>query len=363
MNINEIVDKISENIGASYFLNFWVNKKNSGFRLKPHSPNPKIKQIKLPPELKREHDEIEINHIINKDIKNIVNDFIVVLTSNFSKEYLTNFYNNISSIKIQEHNYKFRNFFHKVEFNGGYYAKNNSIKLSIKDKSYTALYHELFHMASSVFKNGTIYSGFRQHNNYNFKQDIGIGLNEGYTQVLTERFFGNIPETKYSYPFETHIAKLLEAIIGQDKMAKYYFNANLSGLVKELEKYSSYNNIINFITNLDLISKIQLLSPLHNLEPKLLVKALKEIIDFLFVTYNNMLKFQYNKGLISNDEYKLKLLIFSKYLKYIYYSKKYRYIIDNEITFYNDLPTLKINVDSIDINEKLDIQNNFVQKK
>ena len=340
---------IIELLGVSLCIYYYKNLPETNFNLRPHK-NKKIKKVKLPPELQAKFNEAEFRGIASKEIKDAVNEFLEVLTNNFPREILTNFYNNIHDMQIHMTDYKLKNIFHKIEFNGSFNAKTNTIKLNKNDQNYEAIFHELFHMASTVSLDNDIYSGFRQHKTYNSKDDIGVGINEGYTQALTERYFGHIEGIKYSYPFETFIACLIEEIIGEDKMAKYYFNSNLYGLIDELSKYNLPNNVMKFIYNLDFLNKIPTLPNMKSLEQDYIIKAIKQIINFLFYTYERKIKKQFNKGLISENEYIRNLEIYAIKLKTIYYFKSYRYVIDNNITFVGNLPTLntQINVSSLD---------------
>lgn len=340
---------IIELLGVSLCIYYYKNLPETNFNLRPHK-NKKIKKVKLPPELQARFNEAEFRGIANKEIKDAVNEFLEVLTNNFPREILTNFYNNIHDMQIHMTDYKLKNIFHKIEFNGSFNAKTNTIKLNKNEQNYEAIFHELFHMASTVSLDNDIYSGFRQHKTYNSKDDIGVGINEGYTQALTERYFGHIEGIKYSYPFETFIACLIEEIIGEDKMAKYYFNSNLYGLIDELSQYNLPNNVMKFIYNLDFLNKIPTLPNMGVLEQDYIIKSIKQIIDFLFYTYERKIKKQFNKGLISENEYIRNLEIYAIKLKTIYYSKSYRYVIDNSITFVGSLPTLntQINVSSLD---------------
>lgn len=340
---------IIELLGVSLCIYYYKNLPETNFNLRPHK-NKIIKKVKLPPELQVRFNEAEFRGIASKEIKDAINAFLTLLTNNFPREILTNFYNNIHDIQIHMTDYKLKNIFHKIEFNGSFNAKTNTIKLNKNDQNYEAVFHELFHMASTVSLDNDIYSGFRQHKTYNSKDDIGVGINEGYTQALTERYFGHIEGIKYSYPFETFVACLIEEIIGQDKMAKYYFNANLYGLIDELSKYNLPNNVMKFIYNLDFLNKIPTLPNMGELEQDYIIKAIKQIINFLFYTYERKIKKQFNKGLISENEYIRNLEIYAIKLKTIYYSKSYRYVIDNNITFVGSLPTLntQINVSSLD---------------
>ena len=73
------------------------------------------------------------------------------------------------------------------------------------------IYHELFHMASSKFINKfKIYCGFRQNN-------IGRAINEGYTELLTYRYFSLDNSSSYTYEYLKIIVENLENIQMKNK--------------------------------------------------------------------------------------------------------------------------------------------------
>ena len=110
-----------------------------------------------------------------------------------------------------------------------------------------------------------VHSLVKQH--YKTRDYIGSGLNEGYTQLLTERYFGETNEIAASYKICMFFSKKLEEIIGKDKMQSLYLNANLTELINELKKYDTEENIIKFIKSLDTILKYinYMYSPLKKL--------------------------------------------------------------------------------------------------
>lgn len=78
----------------------------------------------------------------------------------------------------------------EIKHNHHYAAYNgvaNLINL-IPNETCKCLEHDLLHMASSIFDGTYLYSGFRQFNLIN-KKEIGVGLTEGYTSLLNERYF------------------------------------------------------------------------------------------------------------------------------------------------------------------------------
>lgn len=130
---------------------------------------------------------------------------------------------------------------------GGYDFFNKSINL-YNEVSAITIYHELFHASSSYYdkQEEIVFSGFHHHSK---EKDIGRGLNEGYTELLTSRYFGN--DTESGYKNETHYANLIEVLIGKEQMQSFYLKSDLDSLILELSKYNSVEAIMQFIDNLD----------------------------------------------------------------------------------------------------------------
>lgn len=300
-------------------------------------------KVLLPPELTKKYDEVNLDYLAKSEFLKYVEEFKNIIIKNIHPSNLTNFYNNINNLTITTANYDLLKKLLGKNLSATYNTKTNKIKLNNNGKENESIFHELFHMASAIFKGNTLYAGFKQQI-LNSKFEIGTGINEGYTQLLTERYFSDKPNTKYSYPFEKDIALQLEKIIGENKMQKFYFNANLLGLINELEKFASKQDILDFITNLDFICKQSnklLYLPKHK---DLIVSKLSQITTFLFNVYKNKLSDFYNKGLISKKEMIVNLQTFAIYLKNLYYIKKDTYIVDNNVTFVDDEPILNVDV-------------------
>lgn len=100
--------------------------------------------------------------------------------------------------------------------------------------------HELFHLS-------TLAKGQCGFNINNYAK----GLNEGYTQLLAERYFSE--GIGKCYLFEVVLVKIIEQLIGQDNMEKYYFDLDLVSLINDLINYETEENIVNFIKNLDIL--------------------------------------------------------------------------------------------------------------
>ncbi len=122
------------------------------------------------------------------------------------------------------------NFILKARTSGNYDVEKNAVSVS-ENVADIGIYHELFHMSSSVVKEKKKYSGFHQTD---FKTNLGREINEGYTELLTNRYFPSLNLSSIAYQYEAFVAERLEQIVGREKMQSLYLNANLKGLIDEL---------------------------------------------------------------------------------------------------------------------------------
>lgn len=141
------------------------------------------------------------------------------------------------------------------------------------------IYHELLHMASTKLYYDYLRSGF-YYCDLHFC--IGEGINEGYTELLTLRYFGNYmseEENKSSsYPVLVSIMFLIERyFIGKDRMQALYFEQNLPELIEILKDYDTEENIIKFLRKIDFLC-------LYDLNDSLILRnmyyeILKSVLD------------------------------------------------------------------------------------
>ena len=241
--------------------------------------------IEKTPKIIRINNEIDINKIKKKPFFDKIINFHDVLSNNFKENDLNNFYNNINNLKIYEKSFKLINFVLGKGREGLYEPVKNKLCISKECKDDTTLYHELFHMSSSFVKDKLICSGFAQMNSKSNNKTIGVGINEGYTELLTSRYFNN--EKPNTYLEQTIICDSLEKIIGKDKMKSLYLNADLYGLVMELNKYISKEEIIGFIYYSDFITN-HLKSNSINIEA--LLQCMKYTNIFLINAYHKKLE-------------------------------------------------------------------------
>ena len=223
---------------------------------------------------------INYNRFEDEEIRNAVRHFVSNVLNNFNQEDLTLFYRNIPTLKIEKNNKK--NSKYEV---GGYNTLTNHITIS----NINALYHELFHVATTIFTKDSEICGFYQYNK-TLDDGIGSGLNEGYTQLLTERYF--IKENKKidSYCYEIGAASALEEIIGKEKMQSYYMNANLKGIINELSNYHSTKEIFKFINRLDFICNNRYKTNLSSFRQNKIIEYIKYCDNFLLKAYITKLK-------------------------------------------------------------------------
>lgn len=132
----------------------------------------------------------------------------------------------------------------KKNYLGDYDIEKNHIRVS---KAYElAIYHELFHAFTSFKTAITNGCGFNIYS-YIMDTDIGIGLDEGYTDLMSNRYFND----SISEPFASNIALKLEMILEENKMHQLYTHNNLRELIKKLSKHSSSEEAKKIILGLD----------------------------------------------------------------------------------------------------------------
>ena len=287
---------------------YFSTKVNAAYTLHKDFKPKNIKRVEIPPELKQKYSSVEIEQITSKKIKEATSEFIDVMVENFPPETLINFYNNINEVKIKKTLLPLL-----INAFGTYNPILNEIML-VTTRS---IYHELFHMASTInkgklpaFSSELYIGGFHQSNpNFYFYESIGNGLNEGYTELLTQRYFGEKYKIHSPYKAVVKIVGNLEEIVGKDKMETLYLTADLAGLINELKKYSTEEEITKFITGTDLICNHY--NDMFLFKNKKIQISFDNVYEFLYKTYLVKLKQQLEKKEISVDDF------VRKYTKYI----------------------------------------------
>lgn len=279
-NLPKFFKKILTTFIDVYFvLQVFIGQEIIGKRIQMHRDfMPKnIKKVKMPPELTIDFlDTKEIHNKYEATLQTEVDTFLEILEKHFKAEDLAFFFRNIRSLDFKKVK-QIKGSSIGTNTLGYYMVRNNKITL-LKDFNTNTIIHELFHMASSYRdkKNDVSYSGFRQKGK---GIDLGNGINEGYTELLANRY-SNIVDSN-CYIFESEAAKILEKIIGKDLMQSLYLQANLKGLITELSKYQTEEKIKQFLQNLDLWEKYKYDTNLsHKMD-----NCLKNIGTFLLEIY------------------------------------------------------------------------------
>lgn len=286
-NFNEALDKKIDNIISNP-----LSKKKQNITVTIFS-KPKLEHIKLTKE--------DINKIKNKALGNQLIKFRKKLYKKFKSENLNLLNNNIKSLKVKI-KYVAPEILLLKFASGKYKIRKNKIELIKYFKDGTT-HHELLHMASTFYdkKAKLGFCGFQQIN-YLKEETIGRGLNEGYTEILTNRFFKK--ETKnidYSYEICKFFVLKLEEIVEKDRMEKFYITADLAGLCKYLTNFDDFKNIILFLLNLDYLINHASLS-------KKKFKRYYELIEcYLAKWYIDKKKQELDKNIIDKETFDIKI--------------------------------------------------------
>lgn len=237
-----------------------------------------------------------ISEIKDENFNEIINYFEKVLRENFTEEDLHNFLYNREWFSVVIKKFYLRNIFPFKKIDGQYDVKKNKIYL-LKGLIDESKYHELFHLCSTDTDSNNLSTGFSlDFDGYL----IGNALNEGYTQVLTERYFEETIDNSYLY--EKKMAISLEMIVGKKKMQSLYMNVNFFGLVEALEKYYTKEEIEKFLINMDIISEYDYKRFTSIDEMKKMEELIDENACFLFKGYCKLISNQNcDKEIIKNS--------------------------------------------------------------
>lgn len=199
------------------------------------------------------------------------------LEENFSQEELQNYYNNIRKTRVINTHLLERFLLKKKNIDGLYVP----VKKKILIREVDSIYHELFHMASS---SDEYHVGFDQGL-------IGKAINEGYTEIMNRKYF---PQKKeMSYLEQVDAAKIIDDIVGNEEMEKLFLKSDLKGLILELSKYISIDDIMKFlayedyIVSMTVLDNRQLSNEIRSQIERLVFMARNEVERFLIELIKN----------------------------------------------------------------------------
>jgi len=289
------------------------------------------------PNIFKNNDNIELNkeYVSSLFIKEDIFNFIEVMSSKKLNIDLNNFYKNLNSLSIENRDPRKEKFIPGGSLAAYYIPSYNTLVVN-EDDYKEFINHELLHVTvSRENTDGSISCGFLQ---YKDGVCIGSAIDEGCTQLFSERYFNEEETGKDVYVLEKLVVSLLEDIIGSEKLEELYFQSDLGGLVDELSKYVDREEVLKFIYNLDFYS-YYCLSFVFEHSNKLMYTCLNEIGCFLFKTY-------YSKLLIENKEVDLESV--NKFIKtlmsgiYIGRKKVEYFDIEDESRIINDVYKNKV---------------------
>ena len=270
-----------------------------GYNLKKYSKPKSIKKIIMPPELKCEINDLEFKKRLNEKIKEKIIKFVNIIGKNLKKDDLNNLYNNIKNIKIKQ----LKKMYGAL---GAYYPKKNKIEILFSELDNLSFFHELLHMSSTIQTKKTNFVGFYQSSKKMGR--IGYFINEGYTQLLSLRYFKDeCKELNNAYQYNVNVVEILEQIVGKETMQSLYFNANLHGLVEELKKYARDEEIMKFIASTDFIAWW---NQIPKKETRKWDDCIKYISKFLIKTYTRKLLRGYKQNVLNEEQVKNQLIEF-----------------------------------------------------
>lgn len=185
--------------------------------------------------------------------KKIIEAFKNKMQETFKEKDLKNMNNNLLTLKITKYNLLLSKILkHLTDTNGCYEIDLNKIKIYQEDDT---IYHELLHLACNNRKNDNKIIGFDHHTiKDKYILSFGVGLNEIYTEILTNRLFGK--EINESTSKTIKLVLLLEQLI--EDLPSLYLNSDLYELVIKLSKYTSINESLDFIYNVDRLFEIEM---------------------------------------------------------------------------------------------------------
>ena len=329
-NIYELIEFISNksNVLSKTIIDEVLNKNLSNMTIDEliilgmyYSGNGMIEQVRsLPKYLSKSilisevNERFTCNNKYEEDIdimcyEDIINDY-----ENIIKDYLKLFK---KIIKIKSN---FKNYYivstdrNRLRSRHGEYCCYEN-KLILNDLS--SLYHELLHLLSSKYdeENKIAITGFYTYymdKPINEIDEIGVGINEGFTQYLAEKEFDD--KNINVYKTEKKYVKKLVNIIGINIMKKYYFDSDLNGLMEYIEnKYNfpktKFKRIVSYLDYICCYEKIKIfgypkddqvnecLKQIEDIDIKKIYFELENIIEELSMNvYNNNYKKYYLKG-------------------------------------------------------------------
>ena len=258
-----------------------------------------------------EKEEIEFGQIDALSRKN-VRLFVNRLIENFSPDCLINLQRNLKNTKINTE--FFYNLYHGIDSSGHFKAREDGKINRVEVDSRPVLFHELFHVATHRRISDSLeFDGFEQEEK---REDgkwhsLGSALNEGYTELMTDRYFKKEKLKGLSYEYQVSVVRKIEQVIGRDKMEQLYLTSNPKGLFDALTMYISEveAKILFFNNDRLLLNKPSKKNAMSEEDVKKTLEEIDRILVNLFVTKETR---RLNNQEISEDEYRENITDFTQ---------------------------------------------------
>lgn len=224
-------------------------------------------------------------------LKDTILEFAKIFKKSFTEEQTKAMYYRLNRLKVVEKDLTIKKGQEDVQL-GSYNAYYNRMTVNnfndkrLSDIKKDTIFHELLHMASSkITEEGTL-SGFES-------SSVGKAINEGFTEYMREKYFRpKVCNYIDSSDWRITVVKGLEYLVGAKEMENFYFSANLPGLIKALERYSSREEVIKLLFLIDRVET-------KDFSEKRYQRVIKEIARM----NQNKLDYYFNRGVITPKQY------------------------------------------------------------
>lgn len=314
-DIFEVFATMLTTLISTYFLYKGISEIKDNYNFRKSFTIKDASKIEIPKDLYCIQ-YIDSDRLSKSKYKEVIYNFISKMQSVMPEDNLHILFNNINSLVIEEsYKKKRKNKKEKKTKTYAYYAYQTN-KITIFSKKEMYLYHELVHMATTIISNNTFFSGFRQiSKEKNF--DIANALNEGYTQVFVKRYFNDFYD-KNCYDVETDWMEKIENLVGKEKMEELFTHTNLCGLIEELEKYETKENIMKIISEMDFYTKYVTEEKRTNIKDAFVLRKVYDVYRFLYKCELKKLKNDFEEGNIDFNKFMTRYnIIEEKYKDYI----------------------------------------------
>ena len=242
ISINIVIPKIPETI--KNIVTRHQNKKRNYIlaQTSPYNPNFHYVPIKYAKFTNNELISLEKAYLQTKipvELQDLVQEFKQQVSAN-------NFTTCIKNLQTLQLNYHTKNKekLIKTKTSGEYSNLHNTITLFGDKIRRHTLSHEFLHLASSIRPGQCGFHVFTKSN-----QDVGRGINEGYTELLNQRLFNS--DSK-SYTESVRIARLFEIFFDDPKeMEDAYFHGNFNVIYSKFCDYGTKEEFYEIMNNLD----------------------------------------------------------------------------------------------------------------